>query len=90
MSAPVPVPPPPAASDDYPGKTLGIVGLALAIVIPVVGFVLCIVAMSQSGDVKVENQFAKIGIVLAIVFFFVNTIGMGLVLIVVPALARHA
>jgi hypothetical protein len=56
--------PPPAAS--YPGKTLGIVGLILAI-IPCTwwaGLVISIIAFVQSRKVGVRNSLALAGIVI--------------------------
>jgi hypothetical protein len=56
--------PPPAAS--YPGKTLGIVGLILAI-IPCTwwaGLVISIIAFVQSRKVGVRNSLALAGIII--------------------------
>ena len=52
---------------DYPGKTLGIVGLVLAILAPVVGIIVSAIAMSQSKKAGAENKLAKIGIIVGIV-----------------------
>lgn len=57
--------PPPAAAS-YPGKTLGIVGLILAI-IPCTwwaGLVISIIAFVQSRKVGVRNTLALVGIVI--------------------------
>ena len=52
---------------DYPGKTLGIVGLVLAIVAPVVGIVVSAIARSQSKKAGFDNKLAKIGLIVGIV-----------------------
>ena len=60
-----PTPAPTAA--DFPGKTLGIVGLVLAIVAPLVGIIVSAVALSQSKKAGFENKLAKIGLIVGIV-----------------------
>ena len=52
---------------DYPGKTLGIVGLVLAILAPVVGIILSAIALSQSKNAGYPNKLAKIGLIVGIV-----------------------
>jgi hypothetical protein len=59
--------PAPATEADFPGKTLGIVGLILAIVAPVVGIIISAVALSQSKKAGFENKLAKIGLIVGIV-----------------------
>ena len=56
-----------APAGDYPGKTLGIVGLVLAIVAPIVGVIVSAIAMSQSKKAGYPNKLAKIGIIVGIV-----------------------
>jgi hypothetical protein len=58
---------PPATQDDFPGKTLGIVGLILAVVAPVVGIIISAVALSQSKKAGFENKLAKVGLIVGIV-----------------------
>jgi hypothetical protein len=58
---------PTATPADYPGKTLGIVGLVLAIVLPLVGIVVSAIARSQSKNAGYENNLAKIGLIVGIV-----------------------
>jgi hypothetical protein len=60
-----------------PGKTLGIVGLVLAFVIPLLGLILSIVAKVQSRGAGAKNTPATVGIVLSIIFI------VGYILIVV-------
>ena len=55
--------PQPAAPADYPGKTLGIVGLVLAILLPLVGLIISVVANNQSKAAGFPNQLAKAGII---------------------------
>jgi hypothetical protein len=58
----------PEAGVDYPGKTLGIVGLILAFVAPLVGLIVSAVASSQSKKAGVKNSLASIGIIVGVVF----------------------
>jgi heme/copper-type cytochrome/quinol oxidase subunit 2 len=69
--APAPTPAAPAASD---GKTLGIVGLILAIFIPIVGLIVSIVARSQSKRAGVSNGAATAGIVISILIMVIGII----------------
>jgi hypothetical protein len=64
MTTPTPAP---AAPADFPGKTLGIVGLVLSIVASFVGLIVSIVANNQSKAAGVANQPAKIGIIIGII-----------------------
>jgi hypothetical protein len=56
-----------APAGDFPGKTLGIVGLVLAIVAPVVGIIVSAIAMNQSKKAGYPNKLAKIGLIVGIV-----------------------
>ncbi len=69
--APAPAPGPAPASD---GKTLGIVGLVLAFVAPLIGLIVSIIARNQSKAAGVENTPAKIGLILSIVFMVLYVI----------------
>lgn len=69
-STPAPVPgtrvdAPPGV--DYPGKTLGIIGLVLVFVTGLIGLILSIVANNQSKAAGYTNTPAKIGIILGII-----------------------
>ena len=66
--------PSPTAAD-FPGKTLGIVGLVLAIFMPVVGIIISAIALNQSKSAGYENKMAKIGVILGIVFTILGIIG---------------
>lgn len=77
MTVPTPAPVPPAAAPAVPGKTLGIVGLVLAFVMPLLGLILSIVAKVQSRGAGAKNTPATVGIVLSILFM------VGYILIVV-------
>ena len=67
--------PTPTAAD-FPGKTLGIVGLVLAIVAPVVGIIVSAVALSQSKNAGFENKLAKIGLIVGIVLTVITLVYM--------------
>ena len=58
---------PSPTSTDFPGKTLGLVGLILAIVAPLIGIIVSAVALSQSKKAGYENKLAKIGLIVGIV-----------------------
>lgn len=60
---------------DYPGKTLGLVGLILAIVVPLVGLILSIVAQNQSKAAGYPNQLAKIGVIIGAILLVLGIIG---------------
>lgn len=70
-SAPVPAP----AGTDYPGKTLGIVGLILAFVFTIVGLIVSIIANGQSKAAGYKNGPAKAGIIVSIVLIALGIIG---------------
>jgi len=57
----------PLAPATYPGKTLGIVGLVLAILAPIVGLIISIIARSQSKAAGFKNTPAKAGIIVGII-----------------------
>ena len=78
---PAPQAPAPA---DFPGKTLGIVGLVLAILLPLVGLIISIVANSQSKKAGYPNGLAKAGIIvgailtaLGVIFWIIWAVAMG-------------
>ena len=67
--------PPPAPND--PGKTLGLVGMILAI-IPCtyfIGLILSVVAFVMSNRVGIRNQNALIGIIVGCVWLVLSIIG---------------
>ena len=64
----------PATTADYPGKTLGIVGLVLAILIPLVGLIVSIIAQNQSKAAGYPNKLAKIGIIVSIILMVLGLV----------------
>ncbi|PPF65435.1 hypothetical protein C5E11_00675 [Clavibacter michiganensis] len=50
---------------DYPGRSLGLVSLVFAIIVPIVGFILSLIAQRQSKAAGYPNQLAKLGFILA-------------------------
>lgn len=58
----------PSASGTDPGKTLGIIGLVMAFIFPLIGVVLSGLAMSKSKKAGHKNTIAVIGLVLNIIF----------------------
>lgn len=59
---------------DYPGKTLGLVGLILAIITPLIGLIISLIARSQSKAAGFPNGKAKAGIIVAIVLMVLGLI----------------
>jgi hypothetical protein len=59
--------PAPAPAAAAPGKTLGIVGLILAFLLPLIGFIVSLVARSQSKKAGVSNGPATAGIIIGLV-----------------------
>jgi hypothetical protein len=64
----------PAPAPVADGKTLGIVGLVLAFLIPLAGLIVSIIAGNQSKAAGVENTPAKVGVILSIVFMVLGII----------------
>ncbi|MDJ0333629.1 MAG: DUF4190 domain-containing protein [Rhodoglobus sp.] len=70
--------PPPAyaaAPDTFPGKTLGIVAIPVAIFFSVIGIILGFVAKSQSKTAGQKNTPATIAIVIGFVMIALSIIG---------------
>lgn len=59
---------------ENPGRTLGIVGFILAILIAPVGLIISIVAFVKSRRAKMGNGFALAGIIIGILFTIIGTI----------------
>ncbi|TAJ48604.1 MAG: hypothetical protein EPO52_10850 [Herbiconiux sp.] len=75
-----PVAPPPGA--DYPGKTLGVVGLIVAIFANVIGIVISAIALDQSKRAGFRNGPAKAGVIVGSVLLGAGLL-IGLVFAVV-------
>lgn len=56
---------------ENPGKTLGIVGLVLAFLMPLIGLILSIIAKNKSKKAGFSNTPAVVGIIVSIVYFVV-------------------
>src|SRR5688572_12916182 len=73
-AVPQPAAPQPVANPgDYPGKTLGIVGLVLVFFTVVIGLILSHIALAQSKKAGYSNTPAKVGVILGWIF-----VGIGL------------
>lgn len=64
----------PAPGGDYPGRTLGIVGLILVFVFTLAGLICSIIALNQSRSAGYKNTPAFVGVVLSIVFMVLGII----------------
>lgn len=74
---------PAPAGTDYPGKTLGIVGLVLSIVAGgIIGIIVSAIALNQSKAAGFKNTPAKAGLIVGIVvvaayvLFFILIFGL--------------
>jgi hypothetical protein len=85
MTTPAPAPAP-GAAPVADGKTLGIVGLILAFLIPLAGLIVSIIAKNQSKAAGVENTPAKVGLILSIIFLILGVI-IGIIYFAVIAAA---
>lgn len=75
--------------NDYPGHTLGAIGLILAFTgTALIGLVLSILAYQQSKSVGVKNGLAIVGIWINSIFITVGILVFSLVFIALPALQR--
>lgn len=88
--APMPpaTPTPGAAVAGDPGRTLSIVGLILAFVIPLVGLILSIVAMNQSKRAGYRNALARWGIIVAIIVMVLSLI-IGIIVSIAGAVSGY-
>lgn len=85
MTTPAPAPAP--APADFPGKTLGLVGLILAILVPLVGLIISVVANNQSKAAGFPNQLAKIGIIVGAILTALGAIVIVVQIITFASLA---
>lgn len=81
---------PGALPADYPGKTLGLVGLILAIVAPLIGLILSIVARKQSKEAGFPNQLAKIGVIIGAILTALYVIGIIIYIIFIVAVVANS
>lgn len=63
-----------AQMSEDPGKTLGIVGLVLAFVAPLIGLILSIIARNKSKKAGHNNSLALIGIIVGAVLTVIGII----------------
>ncbi|MEV7692438.1 hypothetical protein AB0N73_03805 [Microbacterium sp. NPDC089189] len=64
----------PAPGVDYPGKTLGIVGLIVAIFFNLIGLIISAIAFSQSKKAGYKNTPALVGIIIGSVLLVIGII----------------
>jgi hypothetical protein len=83
MSTPAPAPTQTTAPATVPGKGLGIAGLILAILVPLVGLILSIIAKSQSKKAGYKNGPATAGIWISIILM---VLGIAIAIIVAVTL----
>ncbi|QCQ18018.1 MULTISPECIES: hypothetical protein [Microbacterium] len=75
----------PAPGVDYPGKTLGVVGLVVAIFFNVIGLIISAIAFNQSKKAGYKNTPALVGIIIGAVLF-----GLGVILWIIAIVAGVA
>jgi heme/copper-type cytochrome/quinol oxidase subunit 1 len=66
--------PPPGATGEDPGRTMGIVGLILAIFCSLIGLVVSIIAYNRSKNAGYKNNIALAGIIVGAVLLVVSLI----------------
>jgi hypothetical protein len=71
----------PAPGIDYPGKTLGIVGLIVAIFANLIGLIISAIALSQSKKAGYKNTPALVGVIIGSVLLAVGIIVFIVVLV---------
>ena len=62
------------AGTDYPGKTLGIVGLIVAIFANLIGLIISAIALSQSKKAGYKNTPALAGVIVGAVLLVIGII----------------
>lgn len=75
----------PVAGTDYPGKTLGIVGLILAIFFNLIGLIISAVALNQSKKAGFKNGPAKAGVIVGAIL-----VGLGIIFTIIFFVAGAA
>jgi len=75
----------PAPGTDFPGKTLGIVGLILAIFFNLIGLIISAVALNQSKAAGFKNGPAKAGIIVGAIL-----LGLGIIFGIIFTVAGAA
>ncbi len=71
---PAPYVPPSAPSGDYPGKTMGLIALILAIFFNIVGGIVGIVALRTSKKAGAKNPLAVAAIIVGFALFVILSI----------------
>jgi Ca2+/H+ antiporter len=75
MTTPVSQSPQPApAGVDYPGKTLGIVGLIVAIFFNLIGLIISAIALNQSKKAGYKNTPALAGVIVGSILLVIGII----------------
>jgi hypothetical protein len=64
----------PAPGVDFPGKTLGIVGLIVAIFANLIGLIISAIALSQSKKAGYKNTPALVGVIIGSVLLAITVI----------------
>jgi Ca2+/H+ antiporter len=77
---------PAVGQGEDPGKTLGLVGLILAIFANVVGLIISIIAFRKSKQAGFSNGLAKAGIVIGSILFVIS-LALGITAIVATVTA---
>lgn len=66
------------AGTDYPGKTLGVVGLIVAIFFNLIGLIISAIALNQSKKAGYKNTPALVGVIIGAVL-----LGIGIIVSIV-------
>lgn len=75
----------PSSSPEDPGKTMAIIGIVCAILIPLIGIIVSVIALNKSKKAGFKNKLAKVGIILGAVFMVIGLIVSVIAIIVIVA-----
>lgn len=80
---------PAPAPGAFPGKGLGIAGLVLAFLMPLIGLILSLVAKSQSKKAGVKNTPATVGVIVSIVLLVIEVIALIVVIAILASVSSQ-
>jgi hypothetical protein len=74
---------------DFPGKTLGIVGLIVAIFFNLIGLIISAIALNQSKKAGYKNTPALVGVIIGAVLLVIGII-VGIIAIIAAVAAVNS
>lgn len=73
-------------TSDFPGKTLGIVGLVLAFIVSLAGIVVSAIALRESRAAGYKNPIAEAGLIVSVILTVLGVVGAIISIVVTVAL----